>query len=246
MNGAVFDFDAVFDDDYLYFYETFLTDERTEREVDVIWRLLDLEPGLEVLDLACGHGRIANRLAQRGCRVTGLDANAGFLERARRDAEQRGVQVDYHLGDMRAVPWESRFDRIINWFTAFGYFDDDDNRRVLAEAYRALKPGGRFLIDHQNLLRMVRHWQGFSVVERDGGFLIDRNRYDVASGRTDNERIIVRGSRVRRMRYFIRMFTFAELADWLRQAGFAEVHGYGAEGEPLTVDSQRMIVVGRK
>ena len=50
---------------------------------------------MEVLDLACGHGRIANRLAQRGAQVTGLDATPLFLEQARRDAAERGVEVDY-------------------------------------------------------------------------------------------------------------------------------------------------------
>jgi 2-polyprenyl-3-methyl-5-hydroxy-6-metoxy-1,4-benzoquinol methylase len=48
---------------------------------------------MEVLDLACGHGRIANRLTQRG-----LDATPLFLEQARRDAAARGVEVDYVSG----------------------------------------------------------------------------------------------------------------------------------------------------
>ncbi|HEX6988318.1 MAG TPA: class I SAM-dependent methyltransferase [Bacillota bacterium] len=242
-----FDFDEVFDEDYLYFYSLFLTDEQSDREVGVIWRLLELEPGMEVLDLACGHGRIANRLAARGCRVTGLDASDHFLSLARAEAETRGLPVAYHHGDMRSLPWTGRFDRVISWFTAFGYFeDDDDNRRVLAEAYRALKPGGRLLIDHQNLLRIAANWQRSIVWERDGDFLIDHNAYDPLSGRSHTQRIVIRGSRVRRMHYSIRMFTLRELADWLRQAGFREVAGYGAEGEPLTVQSRRMIAVATK
>src|SRR6187431_2322249 len=82
---------AAFDDDYLYFYEELLTPERTAGEVDLIWKLLELEPGLELLDLARGHGRIANPLAERGVRVTGLDATPLFLELARADAAERGV-----------------------------------------------------------------------------------------------------------------------------------------------------------
>jgi 2-polyprenyl-3-methyl-5-hydroxy-6-metoxy-1,4-benzoquinol methylase len=49
---------------------------------------------MEVLGLACGHGRIANRLAARGCRVTGLDATPLFLDLACRDATDRGVAVE--------------------------------------------------------------------------------------------------------------------------------------------------------
>jgi 2-polyprenyl-3-methyl-5-hydroxy-6-metoxy-1,4-benzoquinol methylase len=96
---------------------------------------------MEVLDLACGHGRIANRLAVRGCRMTGLDATPLFLDHARLDAAERGVEVDYLEGDMRSLPWTGRFDRVVNWFTAFGYFDEAGNHQVMAEVARALQPG---------------------------------------------------------------------------------------------------------
>jgi SAM-dependent methyltransferase len=65
MSGPVFDFGEVFDEDYLHFYEPRLG-AASEGEVETIWRVLELEPGMAVLDLACGHGRIANRLAERG------------------------------------------------------------------------------------------------------------------------------------------------------------------------------------
>ena len=107
MTAPRFDTEAIFDDDYLYFFAEAL-EERADEETDLIWRLLGLEPGMDVLDLACGHGRIANRLAERGARVTGLDRTPLFLEVARRDAAARGVEVDYVEGDMRELPWESR------------------------------------------------------------------------------------------------------------------------------------------
>nr|BBH94231.1 hypothetical protein KTA_24300 [Thermogemmatispora argillosa] len=59
--------------DYRYFYDPVLTEKRSEREVGQIWQLLGLQPGMTVLDVACGYGRIANRLAARGCLVSGLD-----------------------------------------------------------------------------------------------------------------------------------------------------------------------------
>jgi 2-polyprenyl-3-methyl-5-hydroxy-6-metoxy-1,4-benzoquinol methylase len=82
-----------FGEDYLYFYDLFLTDEVSDVQADRLWRLLELESGDEVLDVPCGHGRIANGLA-RGASVTGLDANPLFLERARADAAARGVKVE--------------------------------------------------------------------------------------------------------------------------------------------------------
>jgi SAM-dependent methyltransferase len=239
--------EQLFDEDYLYFYEDFLGDEQSDTETELIWRLLELEPGMEVLDLACGHGRIANRLAERGARVTGLDATPLFLERARADAEERGVDVDYVEGDMRELPWESRFDRIVNWFTAFGYFDDDEeDRRVLRAAHRALRPGGRLLIENNNTAELLGRWQPSVVLERDGNLMIDRSRFDPVSGRATTERVIVRDGKTRRVMFSVRMFVAVELGAWLRDAGFSAVDFFDRQGEPLTVESRRMVTVARR
>ncbi|PIG90620.1 class I SAM-dependent methyltransferase [Gloeocapsopsis sp. IPPAS B-1203] len=240
-----FDFAALFNEDYLYFYEPYLTPERNEREVNLIWNLLQLQARMTVLDLACGHGRIANLLAQRGCSVIGLDATALFLEKARKDA-QVGIDVEYIQGDMQSLPWTEHFDCIINWFTAFGYFDDEDNRKVLAQAYRALKPGGKLLLELQSLYRILKEFRANAVTERDCNYLIDRTRFDVFTNRTYTKRTVIRDGQVRQMNYFVRHFTFTELRDWLLQTGFQEVQGYGNNGEPLTLDSRRMIVLAIK
>ena len=212
----------------------------------MIWRTLALEPGMDVLDLACGHGRIANRLAQRGARVTGLDATPMFLELARRDAAERGVEVEYVEGDMRAIPWSGRFDRVVSWFTSFGYFDDDENRAVLRAARDALRPGGRLLVEGNNLPELLRRWLPAIVVERGDDLMIDRSRFDPVTGRAETERTIVRGGRVRRVRYAVRLFVAAELGEWLRGAGFAEVAFFDGEGEPLTAQGRRMIAVATR
>lgn len=239
--------EQLFDEDYLYFYEEFLSDEQSDTEAELIWRLLELEPGMEVLDLACGHGRIANRLAERGARVTGLDATPLFLERARADAAARGVEVDYVEGDMRELPWESRFDRIVNWFTAFGYFDDDEeDRRVLRAAHRALRPGGRLLIENNNTAELLGRWQPSVVTERDGNLMIDRSRFDPVSGRATTERVIVRDGTTRSTTFSVRMFVAVELGAWLRDAGFSTVEFFDRQGEPLTVESRRMLTVARR
>ncbi len=241
-------FEAVFaPDDYLYFYGSQLNPERTREEVDLIWRLLGLETGMEVLDLACGHGRIANSLAERGCKVVGLDSSPGFLELARRDAlalaERGGVDPpEYILGDMRHLPWHRRFDRVVNWFTAFGYFDDEDNHTVLRQAHDALKSDGQLLMELNNRDNLLGRLQRAVVVERDGNYMIDQPTYDISSGRMLTRRTVLRDGQVRRMRFFTRMFTFTELRDWLLDAGFASVDVFDEQGAPLSLESRRMLV----
>ena len=239
-----FDFDEMFDEDYLFFYAPLL-EERSDADAELIWNVLDLTPDQRVLDLGCGHGRIANRLAARGARVTGLDATPLFLQRARQAAfEQHLSNVEYVEGDMRALPFESAtFDVVISWFTSFGYFDDDENRRVLDEARRVLKPGGRLAIEINNLAELLARWQPVSVIERDGAFAIDRAQYDPVSGRAHTERTIVRDGTSRRLAFSVRMFMPAELRDWLTAAEFDSVAFYDNRGEPLTLLSRRAIAL---
>jgi SAM-dependent methyltransferase len=73
------------------------------------------------------------------------------LDRARADAAAARVSVEYVAGDMRQIPWTGRFDRVVNWSTAFGYFDDTTNRAVLDGIVRVLRPGGRLAMDLDNL-----------------------------------------------------------------------------------------------
>jgi len=246
VTEPIFEFSEVFDGDYLYFYSPHL-ETVSDTQTETIWRLLDLEPGMQVLDLACGPGRIANRLAERGARVTALDATPLFLEHARRDAAQRGVEVDYVAGDMRSLPWpNARFERVISWFTSFGYFGDEDNQTVLAEAHRVLRPGGRLLIENNNLAELLPRWLPAVVVERDENFMIDRSTFEPTTGRAVTERTCVRDGQVRRFRFEVRMFIGVELKAWLRAAGFHRVDQMDHEGAALAARSGRMVSIAHK
>jgi SAM-dependent methyltransferase len=247
MSASVPDLDARFDENYLYFYSATQSAERNEAEADLIIRLLEIEPRMEVLDVPCSFGRISNQLAARGCRVTGLDASPLYLERARQDAARLGVPVEYVAGDMRQLTWTGRFDRIVIWYISFGYFDDEANRQVLAGCRQALRPGGRLLIDHWNLPNVLRGAQPSMGIASQVGddMMIFTSRYNPLSGRNESERLLIRAGRVSRHPFSIRCFTCAELRDWLTQAGFSRVDAYSREEGPLTLDSSGMIVVAR-
>jgi SAM-dependent methyltransferase len=255
----LFDAAAMYDEDYLYFFAApgevseFASHGPVvpgagvpgEAVADLAWRLLELRPDMSVLDLACGHGELANRLAARGCAVTGLDSSAVFLDRARADAAAAGVSVDYVAGDMRQLPWTGHFDRVLNWSTAFGYFDDTTNRAVLDGIARALRPGGRLAMDLDNLTSFLASYCPSRIVaaRANGDMLADRYHLDALTGRFEAERTVIRGGRARRVQFVKRLFGFPELRDWLLAAGFTVVTGYGEDAQPLTADHKRMVIV---
>jgi 2-polyprenyl-3-methyl-5-hydroxy-6-metoxy-1,4-benzoquinol methylase len=235
-----FDFDGVFNDDYLYFYEDILTPERTAEDVEKIVELLELAPGAEILDCPCGHGRIANALAERGFRVTGLDASEFFLERARADAQARGVEVEYLQGDMRDLPWHDRFDALVNWFTSFGYFSDDQNKAVLREFHAALKPGGRLILETQNITRILLNPSPLIEMKRDDDSMLDEWQLDVENARFVTARTVVRGGETRKTHFVVRWFSVPELRSWLEEAGFDNVRVPG-----LTAETRLIVLADR-
>jgi SAM-dependent methyltransferase len=242
--------DEIFDpDDYLHFHEEVLTAERADAETELIVRLLELREGDEVLDVACGHGRLAVPLAARGLQVTGLDRSRPFLELAAAAARERGVAVELVEGDMRSLPWESRFDALVNWYTSFGYFEDDDaNRAVLRGFAGALKPGGRAILelhDRDALARRVEAGATVWVAERGDDLMIDRVTFDPAAGRSETERIVVRDGQVRRTRFSLRVLAASELRDWLLEAGFHAAELFDEYGKPYGAGARRLIAVAR-
>ena len=257
--GELFDAAAMYDEDYLYFFAApgdgseFAVHGPAvpgagvpgEAVAELAWRLLELRPGMSVLDLACGHGELANLLAAQGCQVTGLDRSAVFLDRARADEAAAGVSVEYVAGDMRQLPWAGRFDRVVNWSTAFGYFDDTTNRAVLEGIAAALRPGGQLAMDLDNVTSFLASYTPSRVVaaRENGDMLVDRYRLDALTGRFEAERTVIRSGRARRVNFVKRLFGFPELRDWLLAAGFTAVTGYGEDARPLTADHRRMVIV---
>ncbi|RWH95468.1 class I SAM-dependent methyltransferase [Mesorhizobium sp.] len=238
---------SYFSEDYIYFGDVINSPETNDRQAEAIWKLLSLSQGSSVLELGCGYGRITNRLAEKGARVSGLDLSPALLKKAEGDATERGVDVEYVLGDMRSLPWRERFDAVFLWYTTFGYFDDADNEKVLREAAFSLRKGGCLLIDHINRFAVLRHKSPiYYVVEHNGGLRIDKMNNDVLNDRRTCERIVVRNGCVRRTHLSFRQYGFSEYVRMLRSAGFETVEAYGQEGEAFTPDSSRLVVLAHK
>jgi hypothetical protein len=114
------------------------------------------------------------------------------------------------------------------------------------KAAAALKPGGKIALDLNNHTAIVRTFQTSTLVEGDGDLVIDRHHLDLLTSRNVVNRTIIRDGRARNVPYFVRMFTFTELREWMLSAGFTAVHALGADGTALTIDSRRMIVVAER
>lgn len=235
-----------FDDLYLYFSESYLTHERTQKECDLIEQLCRLKKSDHILDIGCGHGRISNELARRGYRVTGIDWSQSALDLAAKNARADDLKVCYENKNFLETGWADEFDCALSWYTSFGYTDDEGCHSQLREIHASLKKGGRFLMDHINRDRCLKSLPASIVQEKGENFMIDHFKYDAENGRIQIRRRFVKNGTITEAPYSIRLLPFTEIKGWMSQAGFKNIEGYDIQGQPFRNDGERMILIGVK
>jgi SAM-dependent methyltransferase len=241
-----FDMEATFSDDYPYFYEESIDDTHSDADTAEILGLLELPSGSRILDVPCGHGRIARRLAAAGMEVTGVDLTPAYVEQARADPHLRPGSVTYLEGDIRSLPVDGPFDAVVCWLNSFGYYDDADCHRVLDEFHRVLREGGKVAIDTMHHDGAVRHFTPAPdavLVHRGDDAMFEVSIFDAVRGRMVIERTAYRAGALRRASYFVRLPTPPEWMAWLEAAGFHDVQFHSGGGGPLELDSWELVVV---
>jgi SAM-dependent methyltransferase len=137
---------TVFGADYAAAYDDVYSEKDYASECDLIERLLSAHGSVvrTVLDLGCGTGNHASRLAERGYEVVGVDRSPDMLVRAR----QRSARARFELGDVRTVELNQTFDAVLIMFAVLGYqVSNPDALSTLATARRHVRPGGLLFAD---------------------------------------------------------------------------------------------------
>ena len=114
--------------------------ERISQAGELVIERSGLEPGMDLLDVACGTGNATVPAARAGARVTGLDFSPELLEIARERGSDAMVEVEWVEGDAQELPFaDASFDRVIS---TFGHMFAPDHSRAADEMLRVCRPGG--------------------------------------------------------------------------------------------------------
>lgn len=241
------------DDSFWETFQNYMFDPRRRAlsvaEVDRMIALLALQSGAAVLDLCCGIGRHSLEFARRGFKMTGVDRTLPYLDQARASASKENLKIEFVLSDMREFSRPAAFDAALNFFSAFGYFENPaDDARVARNLLDSLKPGGRLIVDMNGKEIMARKFRERDWDKGDDGAIVLEERR-VLDGwkRIESRWTWVRGIERRSSTLVVRLYSGAELESLLREVGFREVSLYGSLGAtPYDQNAQRLVAVATK
>jgi len=218
----------------------------TRKQVAFVARVLKLRRGARVLDVPCAFGRHARLLARRGMQVVGLDLSRAMITEARRGSAQPGLS--FVRADMRRLAYQGEFDVVLNLYTSFGYFSPRENLDVLCRMARALKPGGRILIDHRDRDRDARLPGRWWERAHDGTLAIWEMKLDRRAGRWSGEWTFVSPSgrrSVRKIRHYV--YTLDQWKRLFRAARLRLTGAWSDYGQPYRAGKgPRLIVIATK
>jgi SAM-dependent methyltransferase len=142
---------AIFGPAYAGAYDAFYAEKNYDAECDMIegaFRRFEAARVRSVLDLGCGTGNHALRMARRGYAVTGIDLSAEMLRLAHAKAGDAGLPVELRQGDVRFFDAQGLFDAALLMFAVLGYqHSDDDVLETFRNIRRHLRPGGLLAFD---------------------------------------------------------------------------------------------------
>ena len=222
--------------------------------LEKVWRRHGQKPKT-VLDLACGTGTVSRLLVTRGYTPTGVDLSAGMLEAARLRASEAGLSIPFIQQDAADLELgDTRFDAAICFFDSLNYILEPERlQSAFARVSAHLRPGGSFFFDVNTEYALAEGMFNQSCTRKDEAL-----HYRWRSRYTPETRLCtVRmsfsfddGSGTRRAFTEVhrqRAYGKDELAQWLRDAGFADVSIYDAYSlDPPKKRSDRLFYFAAK
>lgn len=205
---------------------------------------LEVKEGESALDLACGKGRHSLMLHEAGLNVVGLDLSPESIKDANKFSSE-GLQ--FVQGDMRNFHLPNRFNYVFNFFTSFGYFNDqEDNLAVLKRIHEHLLPKGIILIDFLNPTEVEGSIVPEEEIER-GGVIFHVKRY-ISDDKIQKEICFTDKGNDFNFKEEVQELRRTDFEELFRKSGFKLIRVFGDyELNPFKeISSKRMILIAEK
>lgn len=106
-----------------------------------------IEKKSDILDLGCGPGLYAKKIASLGHHILGIDYSKRSIEYAKTDAKKNRLKIDYLYKDYLTIDYDGVFDVILLIYCDFGVLNDEERATLFKKVHKALRPNGIFIFD---------------------------------------------------------------------------------------------------
>lgn len=233
---------------WLEVQKNFYSEKQSLAQTKFILDVMGLRGKKKVLDIPCGNGRISNILTRKGFNVTGVDFNKHLFSLfAKREALKKKLKTRFFNISMFDIKWENEFDTAICFWGSFGYSNDENNINFLRKIYNSLRKNGKFLIDTVTAETLLPRFQKRGWMKVRDIYVLENRNYDALNSRINVEWTFIKKGLAETRYTSIRLYTYLELVNILREIGFRMFISYGSfNKDKFTFNSNRLYLVARK
>ena len=211
---------------YLKDHNAFLHSANIKNDLFFLIKSLGLKKNDIILDIACGQGRHANALAEKGYKITGVDFSRYLIKKAQAEIKKGLVNPpDYFIIDIQKLKLPKKYNKAY-WF--FSDLADINIPKTIARIAGNIKPGGQALFDTDNVFRIIRRLQK----EDDFDYYFDAEKLELIDKKNN---------------IHVKYPVFLMWEQWFKAAGFAVERVMGDyDFSEYSIKSPRLIMVVKK
>lgn len=245
---------AFFNKMYLDIFMT-RSPEQLEYEAQIIKFFIQAKQGETLLDFCCGTGSTANSLNSLGFKVSGIEYSQVYVDIAHKEY----LDANIVQGDALQYNFHKKFDHVYNWFSSFGYFNDEQNMLLLNNMKNHLKEQGNILIEiynsenilnnFQKQMQYQKEYQGKSYTLTRNSTILENNQWLEQEWNFKNQ---TTGMVEFEFTTKTRLYLANDIIDMLKMIGFSNCRAYHRPetSDDLyfcnhSIDSKRIIITGQ-
>lgn len=231
------------------------SDEEVENTRNFLIAKLHLDKGDTLFDQGCGLGGISLPMARAGIRTISVDLIEHYIKRAQAEADKDNLPAEFYAGNAYEFTPNRPCDAAINWWTSFGYSEDDEkNKLMMHRIFESLKPGGYFGFEYKNGARVLEDFAQSNTLrdsfEKDGHHTVWESTFNPDTKMVFKNWFYTEpdGTRHENIGGGAKLYTYDDIKNMLQDVGFTNIDFYadvtGAAFDPET--SIRCIAISQK
>ncbi|BFI76305.1 bifunctional 2-polyprenyl-6-hydroxyphenol methylase/3-demethylubiquinol 3-O-methyltransferase UbiG [Sulfurisphaera ohwakuensis] len=201
--------------------------------------------GKRILDVPCGIGRVSYFLSKLGYSITGVDISEKMIKKAKENVKEG----EFVRGDMRKLSEviKEKYDVVINIFNSLGYYEEEDDLKILRELREVTSQEGIVVVNLENRDFVIYNKPEILHSFVPPYLIIDQNKFDPFTSRLHVLRTYIKdGKEVEKIEFSQRYYSLHEIVSLMKKAGFKIIDVFsGYSWEKFEINDPQMTILAK-